>query len=102
MPVMKDKEAVEAFNSLVSINVGDGAKNLFWTDRWVRGSATMELAPEVFMIVSIQRRSRHTVREAMENDSWVSDVGSDVGPEGLVQCLCILAIVCTVVLFGAV
>jgi hypothetical protein len=42
---MKDKEAVEAFNSLVSIKVGDSAKTLFWTDRWVRGSTTMELAP---------------------------------------------------------
>jgi hypothetical protein len=63
---MKDKEALEAFNSLVAIKLGDGARILFWTDRWVRRAAMKELAPAVFESVSAQKRSKHTVREALE------------------------------------
>jgi hypothetical protein len=83
--VRKDKEAIEAFNSLVAIKLGDGAKVLFWTDRWIRGAAMKDLAPIVFESVGAQKRCKRTVSEALENHSWVDDVGPGLGPDGLLQ-----------------
>jgi hypothetical protein len=96
LPGMKDKEAIEAFNSLVAIKLGDGAKVLFWTDRWIRGAAMKDLAPIVFESVGAQKRCKRTVSEALENHCWVDDVGPGLGPVGLLQCLRILEIVCTI------
>jgi hypothetical protein len=35
--MLKDPKAREVFQSLAKIEVGDGRKVLFWSDRWING-----------------------------------------------------------------
>jgi hypothetical protein len=82
----RDVEADGVFNSLAEIKVGDGAKTLFWTDRWWNGRAISEITPLVVASVSVAKR-RRTVREALQDHVWVGDVPTNIGAEGVGQCV---------------
>jgi hypothetical protein len=85
--MMTDVEADGVFNSLVEIKVGDGAKTLFWTDRWWNGRAISEIAPLVVASVSLAKKKRRTVRETLQDHAWVGDVPTSIGAEGVGQCV---------------
>jgi hypothetical protein len=48
-------------------------RTLFWTDLWLQGKSISELAPSLFDGVPKRRRKSRTVREALNNNVWVSD-----------------------------
>jgi hypothetical protein len=85
LPGLKDVDAADTFNSLVSITVGDGAQTWFWKDRWVRGAAITDFARAVVDSVSYWRKNNRTVQGVMHNHGWISDVGEGLGQEGLEQ-----------------
>ncbi|XP_071677028.1 uncharacterized protein [Lolium perenne] len=93
LPGLKDVEATDTFNSLVSITVGDGAQTWFWKDRWVHGAAIIDFAPVVLASVSTRRKNSRTVQDAVHNHGWINDVGEGLGQEGLKQCVCIFALI---------
>jgi hypothetical protein len=93
--MLEDKEAEVAFNSLVSITVGDGANTFFWRDIWLRGALVSDIAPLVCDLVSNNCAKKRTVKEALLNHKWISDIRGNLSSEGLVQCLALLATVCT-------
>jgi hypothetical protein len=41
---MKDVAALEVFESLAKIEVGNGRTVLFWKDRWINGFTAEEIA----------------------------------------------------------
>jgi hypothetical protein len=59
LPMAKDTEAREVFDSVVLIKVGDGAKVLFWRDRWMNGVSAQDIAPNLLALV----RSENTMRQ---------------------------------------
>jgi hypothetical protein len=54
--------------------VGDGAKTLFWKDRWIKGQSIAELATSLINVVGPRTRSIRTVKEALQHSSWVRDI----------------------------
>jgi hypothetical protein len=97
LPMLDDKDAEVAFNSLVSITVGDGANTLFWRDRWLRGSSVGDIAPLVCAMVSNARASKRLVKDALLDHKWISNIRGSLSSEGLGQCLMLLSVVCTLI-----
>ena len=54
--------------------IGDGANTLFWTDRWLHGQCIADLAPRLFAAIPKRRVKRRTVRDALTNRAWISDI----------------------------
>jgi hypothetical protein len=81
-------EQVRAFFSVAVISeIGDGANTLFWTDRWIHGQCIADLAPR--LVVTIPKRSvnRRTVRDALTNWAWISDIQGALTVGVIVDCL---------------
>ena len=68
LPMVKDSEAAEVFDSLVCITVGNGAKTLFWRDRWIRGASAESIAPLVCAAVGNRCANSWMVKEAIVNN----------------------------------
>jgi hypothetical protein len=79
---LKDPEANEVFQSLAEFKVGDGENTLFWTDRWINGRNAGEIAPEVAALVPTRRRNARRVSEALQDDTWLSDVVGELSIGG--------------------
>ena len=47
------------------VELRDGNRCFFWTDRWINGAAVEDITPEVFSSVPSVARERRTVAEAM-------------------------------------
>jgi hypothetical protein len=54
--------------------VGDGARTLFWKDRWINGQRVADLAPQIFAIVNKRRANKRTVLEALTKHGWIADI----------------------------
>lgn len=66
---------VQAMSDIpVVVQLGDGALALFWHDRWIRGQSVETLAPHVYQAVPARVRNSCTVRDALTNNSWISDI----------------------------
>ena len=48
---MIDEDSKAVFDSMVLIQVGDGAAVLFWIDRWIHGFAARDIAPLIAAMV---------------------------------------------------
>ena len=65
---------VKAFFSMVVVaEDGNGARTLFWSDKWIHGQRVADIAPQVFAIVPKRRMKRRMVLEALTNP-WVSEL----------------------------
>jgi hypothetical protein len=64
----------DVFYYSTTVTVGDGAKTLFWKDRWINGQSIAELAPSLINVVGPRTRNIRTVKEALQHRSWVRDI----------------------------
>jgi hypothetical protein len=71
---------------LAIFRVGDGESTLFWTDRWIDGRSAGDIAPEVTSLVPTRRRNSRKVREALQEEAWLSDIVGDLSIDGWMQC----------------
>uniref|UniRef100_A0ACD5W0U6 Uncharacterized protein n=1 Tax=Avena sativa TaxID=4498 RepID=A0ACD5W0U6_AVESA len=67
------------------MQVGDGATTLFWVDRWLEGKTIEETAPELFALIPKRARKRRTVREALLERHWITDIRGAPSPLALWQ-----------------
>jgi hypothetical protein len=72
--MIKDNEARVAFNSLVSITIGNGNKTLFWHDRWMHGRCAEDLAPTLLKSIKTRTVNARTVAQGLRNNSWAVDL----------------------------
>ncbi|XP_071676666.1 uncharacterized protein [Lolium perenne] len=86
LPALNDTEANEVFQSLAIFRVGDGESTLFWTDRWIDGRSAGDIAPEVTALVPTRRRNSRKIRQALQEEAWLSDIVGDLSIEGWMQC----------------
>jgi hypothetical protein len=62
------------FDISTSMVVGDGEMTLFWVDKWLDGMAIRDIAPDLFALI-LERSSKHrTVREALVECRWITDI----------------------------
>lgn len=73
LPDVNDRLVVAVFQAATTINLGDGATAMFWTDNWLDGSCIRVLAPTVFAAVPKRHRST-SVAEALNNRAWVRHI----------------------------
>jgi hypothetical protein len=89
LPPIKDVAAMEVFESLAKIEVGDGRTVLFWKDRWINGFTAEEIAPLVTALVPTRRRNSRKVYDALRGNAWVRDLLGNISIEGCIQCICL-------------
>jgi hypothetical protein len=63
-----------------------GRVSFFWRDRWNNGRNADEIAPEVAALVPTRRKNTRMVRDALIEDSWLSDVSGELSIDGWMQC----------------
>jgi hypothetical protein len=82
-----DPEVDAVFQSITKFVVGNGNKVLFWRDRWIGGRCAEEIAPLVVMAVATRRRNHRLVSEALQGNTWLSDINQDLSLEAWTQCI---------------
>jgi hypothetical protein len=62
-----DRSAHAFFEALVTVQVGDGSRALFWSDRWLNGCTIpiLQLAPDLWNAVPPRIRKSRYVRDAL-------------------------------------
>ena len=73
-PIQVHHSVRALFSTAIISEVGDGARTLFWKDRWINGQRVADLAPQIFAIVSKRRANKRTVLEALTNHGWIADI----------------------------
>ena len=58
----------------IYVELGDGCKALFWTDRWLQGRSISELAPCLCNAVGSRIKKQRTIAQALQGDNWVRDI----------------------------
>ncbi|XP_039855235.1 uncharacterized protein LOC120713315 [Panicum virgatum] len=85
VPVHSNTVALFAVSVVTS--VGNGENTLFWSDRWLHGCSIENLAPNVFKCIPARLKKARTVKDALHELTWVSDIRGALGWQGLVEYL---------------
>lgn len=72
MELTVDKTDRALFAAATRVAICDGRKASFWHSSWIDGQAPASLFPLLFRHSS--RRKNRTVREAVLNGKWISDI----------------------------
>jgi hypothetical protein len=74
------------FEVSVTVQVGDGAKALFWTDRWLDGGSVQSVAPLVAVVVLPPRvRKFWLVADVVQSVRWIRDISGSLSIPALAQ-----------------
>jgi hypothetical protein len=72
--MIKDTEARDVFDSLVSITFVNGKQLLFWQDRWIGGRSAWDLALKLLKTVTTRSVNARTVAQGLRTNSWAADL----------------------------
>jgi hypothetical protein len=67
-------QEMQVFDASTTMTVGDGGTALFWLDRWLDVQTMSDTEPELFALIPKRARKRRTVREALVERRWISDI----------------------------
>lgn len=62
------------FNASIYVEVGDGGRALFWSDRWIGGHSIQDIAPCLCNTVGVRVKKQRTVAQALQDDRWIRDI----------------------------
>ena len=62
------------FQASIYVELGNGGKALFWSDRWLQGKSLIDLAPCLVDVVCGRIKKKRTVAQALQNKQWISDI----------------------------
>jgi hypothetical protein len=68
------QEEKQIFDISTFMVLGDGSSTLFWEDRWLDGRFLQDIAPDLLALIPRLPRKRRTVREALVELSWITDI----------------------------
>jgi hypothetical protein len=66
----------ELFAAATNVTIGNGKRALFWEASWLQGKRPKDIAPLIF---DISKKRKCSVRKAMENEFWVSQINMQDG-----------------------
>jgi len=75
------------FAASIFVELGDGRKALFWTDRWLQGQSISDLAPCLSNTVGRQIKKRRTVAEVLQDNQWIRDISGALTVQVLLEYL---------------
>jgi hypothetical protein len=96
------KKARSFFSTVLVSEVGNGARTLSWTDKWLLGQNVSNLAPRLFAIIPKRIANRRTVLEALANIKWISDIKGALSVGAIVDYLNLWEILSDIVLHPVV
>jgi hypothetical protein len=67
-------DELEVFNVSTRMVVGDGETALFWVDKWLDDTAIRDIVPDLFALIPKRARKCCTVREALVERRWITDI----------------------------
>lgn len=67
----RDREVSTLFRNSIDINLGDGNRALFWSDRWNGSASPCCAAPDLCAMVRPGLRTNRTVAQALHNKAWI-------------------------------
>jgi len=74
LPDRVESIVLDMFNASISIQIGNGQRSYFWTDRWIQGRSIKDLAPALLAAVRPRAQRQRTVAEGLSNRAWVRDI----------------------------
>ena len=80
-----DKQVQHTFNSLVKWELGDGARVLFWKDRWVHGYTIAEIAPDLVAKIKTRIINARLACAGLIQHAWLKDLPENLSTEELLQ-----------------
>jgi hypothetical protein len=89
LPSKHDKIIQAMFEASVTVQVGNGARTLFWTDRWLDGAAIANTAPDLFSAVHKNAWKNRLVSEAIPNGQWIRDITGSLSATAIRQYVCL-------------
>ena len=70
-----EEQSVQAmFQASIFVELGNGQKALFWSDRWLQGKSLIDIAPCLYNAVNNTARKKRTVAQALQGDQWIGDI----------------------------
>jgi hypothetical protein len=66
------------FDVLVTVEVDNGRRALFWQDRWIEGCSLLQLAPNLVVAVPKRAHDHRSVVDALLCDRWISDISDSL------------------------
>jgi len=74
LPDEKEQVVEAMFQASIFVELGDGNKALFWTDRWLQGQSLADLAPCLCAAVGPRIKKQRIVAQALHEDGWIRDI----------------------------
>ena len=68
LPMEKEHVVEAMFQSSIYVELGNGRKALFWTDRWLQGQSLLDIAPSLCNAVRARIKGQRTVAQALQRD----------------------------------
>jgi hypothetical protein len=87
LPIHVPNKARAFFSMALISKVGDGSNTLFWNDRWLHGTRISDIAPSLYKSIPRRIANRRTVKEALLNRRWISDIRGALTVRVLVEYL---------------
>ena len=80
-----DEKIRHLFNAAARVEVGNGEKTFFWTDKWVLGRSVENIAPEDYHAVNTMIRATRTVAEGLPECNWIKDIKKPINIQTFLQ-----------------
>jgi hypothetical protein len=74
LPIQILDKSQAFFAIAMQTEIGDGTSTLFWRDRWINGHRVADLAPRLLAVIPKGKVNKCTVREALIEHKWVSEI----------------------------
>jgi len=87
LPAEGERLVEAMFQASIYVELGDGKKALFWTDRWLQGQSLLDLAPCLCNAVGSRCKQQRTVADALLDDKWISDISGALTVQVLLEFL---------------
>ncbi|CAL4948729.1 unnamed protein product [Urochloa decumbens] len=87
LPIKVSPEVQAFFDASITIQIGNGERTLFWTDKWIDGESICDLVPTLVARVGTRTKKSRTVAQALTQDRWVRDITGGLSVLAVVEYL---------------